>query len=100
MTKKKTKDLKVLAQAFFAHLTLSHDEFGAIGLDCKRPFGNSFVEGDILELLGARPEGADGDWSSAQVAYAYELYQEDLIPFLQNAYLTDKSIRLLLRRKR
>ncbi len=27
-------------------------EFGAPAIDCKRPYGNSYVEGDIAKLLG------------------------------------------------
>lgn len=27
-------------------------EYGSIGLDCKRPFGNSSVEYDIAEIIG------------------------------------------------
>lgn len=49
------QDLMVLAGAFFRELTISNCEYGAIGLDCKRPFGNSDVEGDMLELLECEP---------------------------------------------
>lgn len=45
------EDLKILATAFFKELFISDCEYGAIGIDCKRPFGNSDVEGDILEKL-------------------------------------------------
>lgn len=42
------------------HLTLvknmivswDHCEFGAPAVDCKRPYGNSCVEQDIIEILG------------------------------------------------
>lgn len=81
-------DMAKLATAFFDNLQRDDCEYGAIGVDCKRPFGNSDVEGDILELLGAKPEGDDGDskcWSSGQREYAAELY-DNLIPYLQKKY--------------
>lgn len=81
-------DMAKLATAFFDNLQKDDCEYGAIGVDCKRPFGNSDVEGDILELLGAKPEGDDGDaecWSRAQREYAAGLY-DNLIPYLQGKY--------------
>jgi hypothetical protein len=53
-------DMKTLAQMFFAHLRRDRCEYGGIGIDSKRPFGNSDVEGDILEGIGCKPEGDDG----------------------------------------
>ena len=29
-------------------------EFGSVGLDCKRPFGNGSVHSDMAEILGIR----------------------------------------------
>jgi len=43
--------LEKLADAFFDHLQRDDVEFGGWGVDSKRPFGNSFVEGDIAEIL-------------------------------------------------
>lgn len=83
------QDLKILAKAFFNNLTITTCEFGGIGLDCKRPFGNSDAEGDILEILKWEPEGDDGYdkcYSSTQREYAYSLYHEKLIPFLQTTF--------------
>lgn len=38
-------------------------EFGAPAIDCKRPYGNSYVHGDIAEIIGIplpdRDEGQD-----------------------------------------
>lgn len=31
-------------------------ESGAPAVDCKRPYGNSYVEGDIAEILGIEPD--------------------------------------------
>lgn len=80
-------DLKILAGAFFKELIWDDGcEYGNPGLDCKRPFGNSDVEGDILELLDAEQEGDDGDgpcWSSHQRRYAADLYRRKLIPYLK-----------------
>jgi len=37
-------DLKLLADAFYDNLCYDDScEYGSIGVDCKRPFGNSFV---------------------------------------------------------
>lgn len=35
-------------------------EYGAPEIDPKRPYGNSFVEADIGEILEEEPEGNDG----------------------------------------
>jgi hypothetical protein len=54
-------DMHKLAVAFFANLGRDNCEYGAIGVNCKRPFGNSDVEGDILEIIGEDFDGDDGD---------------------------------------
>lgn len=95
MTREIERDLAKLANAFFEELKISNCEFGAIGVDCKRPFGNSNVEGDILDIIGWEMEGDDGYdtcHSSEQRAYAYELYHEKLIPFLQNEWKAKHEI--------
>jgi hypothetical protein len=79
------KDMEKLATAFFDNLQLDNNEYGGIGVDCKRPFGNSDVEGDILEIIGARPEGEERSWSENQRAYAAALYR-CLIPHLKRKY--------------
>lgn len=79
-------DLEILAQAFFDNLQIDNCEYGGIGVDSKRPFGNSDVEGDILEMIDCEPQGDDGEdacWSSDQREYASRLYREYLIPYLQ-----------------
>ena len=84
----KPDDMLKLEKAFFQNLQRDNCEYGGIGIDCKRPFGNSDVEADILELIGAQPEGDDGDakrWSSAQLAYAQAMYS-GLIDWLQAKY--------------
>lgn len=88
----KARHMEILAQAFFRNLERNDMEYGGIGIDCKRPFGNSDVEGDILEMIGATPEGDDGEdkcWSSAQKKYAASMY-DGLIKYLQAKYLKRK----------
>jgi hypothetical protein len=90
------KDLAKLAQAFFANVERRDDcEYGSIGIDCKRPFGNSDVEGDILTIIGAKMEGDDGQgpcFSSVQRKYAANLYNS-LPVYLTDTYLIDTEIR-------
>ncbi len=86
--KLKKEDMEKLEKAFFNNLRKDNCEYGGIGIDCKRPFGNSDVEGDILELIDATPEGDDGDaecYSSNQRKYAAAMY-EGLIGWLQSKY--------------
>jgi hypothetical protein len=87
MDRDEQKDLKILAKAFFDNLEYDPNcEYGSIGVDCKRPFGNSDVEDDILEMVGCEPEDIEcGDkvWSKAQRQYAESLYCEKLVPYLK-----------------
>lgn len=72
-------DMLKLADAFYKALERDRCEYGGWGIDDKRPFGNSDVEGDILEILGAEMEGDDGHykcWSRHQHQYAASLYDE------------------------
>lgn len=84
--KRDTKaDLKILADAFFKELIFDDGcEYGSPGLDPKRPFGNSFVEGDILDLLEIEPDGED--WTQEQLDYAADLYRVKLVPYLKKFY--------------
>lgn len=80
--------MEILEKAFFDNLQRDNCEYGAIGVDCKRPFGNSDVEADILEMLGIKMEGDEGYgkcWSSGQREYAAALYGH-LIPWLRRKY--------------
>jgi hypothetical protein len=82
------KDMEKLEKAFFKNLQRDDCEYGGIGIDCKRPFGNSDIPGDILDLIGAYPEGDDGEsacWSIKQRAYAVYMY-DNLIVWLKNKY--------------
>lgn len=54
-------------------------EYGAPEIDCKRPYGNSDVAGDIAEILGWKPEGDDGEnecLSSRQRTAARKIHEE------------------------
>lgn len=44
-----------------AYIGWDNCEYGAPAIDCKRPYGNSDVEGDIGEILGIAPAGAPGE---------------------------------------
>ena len=81
------EDLKLLAKAVLDNLEYKNDcEFGSIGIDCKRPFGNSDVEPDMLEIIGWEMEGDDGEdpcYSSKQREYVYKLYTEKLSEFIK-----------------
>jgi len=81
------KDLRKLAEAFFENLVVDDCEFGSIGLDPKRPFGNSSAEIDILEIIEYPPANhcsrCGDEYSEIQYDYARELYFERLIPYLK-----------------
>ena len=86
MQRDKEKDLAILADAFFDNLQIDTCEFGGIGLDCKRPFGNSDVESDMLEMLGAEQEEPEDGWSAEQREYVYGLYHLELMPYLRKRW--------------
>lgn len=85
MPEEREKHLELLADAFFDNLRISKSEYGGIGLDGKRPFGNSDVEGDILEIIGICPDDDDDD----NRVYASELYS-DLIGYLRRKWEAKK----------
>jgi hypothetical protein len=53
-------------------------EFGAPSVDPQRPYGNSSVYDDIAEILGIKPENADGEFSNAQIDLMDKLHKETL----------------------
>lgn len=86
------QDLRKLASAFYENLTIVNIEYGGIGLDPKRPFGNSSVEADILGIIGWDEEGDDGCdtcYTREQRYYARSLYYDHLIPYLRGKHLSD-----------
>ena len=80
------EDIKKLANEYFENIKYHNDcEFGSVGADCKRPFGNSDVEDDILEIIGWEMEGDDGYglcYSSKQRDYAYDLYTKHMVKYI------------------
>ena len=83
-------DLSKLADAFFDNLEIDNCEYGGIGLDSKRPFGNSSVECDMLEIIGIKAEircpNCGYEYSQEQYDYVRDLYHEKLIPFLREQH--------------
>lgn len=94
MEENKEQHLRLLAIAYYETLEFIEPYgAGAPMLDCKRPFGNSGYEADVLEIIEAEPEEEDepgmghGDgnmvWSKRQYEYARELYTVHLTPYLK-----------------
>lgn len=56
-------------------------EYGGLEIDPKKPFGNSYAEGDIAEILGWDAEGNEG-LSERQEERAGLIYKEleEIIP--------------------
>ena len=63
--------IKLLQQAYIGW---EDCETGAPAIDCKRPYGNSYVPGDIAEILGWEL-GEDG-LTDEQEDLAYALHKE------------------------
>lgn len=79
--------LEELADAFFDHLQRSEIEFGGWGVDSKRPFGNSFVEGDMAEILGLEfPEDSNSHEYEEICQFLNDLY-DDLGVYLRYKWL-------------
>lgn len=97
----KNRDLKRLADRIFEELDMINIEYGGIGLDPKKPFGNSDVEADILQILFYDPEDVDDDgtscYSNAQRLYARNLYRNEMIPYLKMRWkeLIDRAVNQL-----
>lgn len=87
MIRKLQDDLRCLGIAFFENIELNMNAcFGSIGLDCKRPFGNSLVESDILDIIGWEEdenyEDENGNDLDDGQKYARDLYYEELLPYV------------------
>ena len=66
-------------------------EYGAPAIDCKRPYGNSDVEGDIAEILGwqlIKDNHGDELLSQEQGSKANELHNDllEIIPQIIKEY--------------
>ncbi|MFA6199178.1 MAG: hypothetical protein WC679_02065 [Bacteroidales bacterium] len=52
-------------------------EFGAPSIDPKRPYGNSWVLGDMADILGiSYDDDSDNPFTEEQESYLYELHYE------------------------
>ncbi|MHA2062845.1 MAG: hypothetical protein ACXABY_00450 [Candidatus Thorarchaeota archaeon] len=79
-------DLENLAVAFYDNLSLLLDGEGwGIGVDSKRPFGNSHVESDIFRICNIEPEGKNHFYTPDQMRYARDLWV-DLPGFLRDKF--------------
>lgn len=89
--------LAALADAFYQNLEReTHCEYGGWGLDDKRPFGNSSVNWDILEICGIDYE-EQGKLDEAGIIdefhdYAGDLY-DDLGAYLRAEWARFKTIK-------
>lgn len=81
----KTEHLELLKRAF---VSWSHGEYGAPAIDCKRPYGNSYVEGDIAEIFGWKYDEEEG-LTEEQEAKARIIHEETKTA-LQIALATQK----------
>ena len=60
-----------------AYIEWDDCEFGAPCIDPKRPYGNSWVYGDIAEILNIQyDEDADEPFTEEQESYFLELHEE------------------------
>jgi len=85
-------DTRNLANVVVANLRRTSEGFGGIELDSKKPFGNSAVEADILELIGWAPvdEDTDRDLYRQQQSYARDVYDR-VLPFIQTRWATQNQ---------
>ena len=61
-----------------AYLRWEDCEFGAPAIDPKRPYGNSYVYGDIAEILNIKPQGEDNSFTDEQQETMLQLHKETL----------------------
>jgi hypothetical protein len=66
-------------------------EYGAPAIDCKRPYGNSDVVGDIAQILGwPRPDGDDWDWPGPEASERARKLHEETATVLQIILITGR----------
>lgn len=70
-----TEDLITLLRNSCVCDRLTDCEYGAAEIDPKRPYGNSYVAGDIAELLGWEFDPDDG-LTHEQADAAYEIHSQ------------------------
>jgi hypothetical protein len=104
MIRKLEDDLHCLGVAFFENIELNTNScFGSIGLDCKRPFGNSCVEDDILDIIGWEEDETYEDENYNDLedgrAYARDLFYEELVMQWMTSFRHDTIKLTVLKRK-
>ena len=58
-----------------------HGEWGYVGLDCKRPFGNGDLVGDMATILGVDPVAPDDEeehWPPGTSDKMVKMFKEEL----------------------
>lgn len=58
-----------------AYVRWENSETGAPAIDSKRPYGNSYVPGDVADILGWKIEDEDGELTVQQYDKAMELHK-------------------------
>lgn len=82
------KDMANLADAFYDNLQReAYCEYGGWGLDDKRPFGSSYVLGDIAEIIGLQLPDEEGTARYEAEVYCHGLY-DDLGAYLKMKWKT------------
>ena len=70
----KEEHIKLLTEAYVSWFDC---EFGAPAIDCKRPYGNSYVLGDINEILNIGQYNEDeGEFSRADEELMIKFHEE------------------------
>jgi hypothetical protein len=82
----RNSDIKKIADAVVANLGFIDAEFGGIGIDCKRPFGNSMAWFDLFEIIGLEPDREDGDYSEEWFDYVSDIYRREVLPYIQKRW--------------
>jgi hypothetical protein len=60
-----------------AYIGWNDCEFGAPSIDCKRPYGNSDVYGDMAKILGIKPTGDEYEpFTNEQLSYMNKTHNE------------------------
>lgn len=71
-----TADHIKLIRAFYVEDRHFEAETGAPYIDPKRPYGNSFVYGDVVDLLKLGEADDDGEYDEELIERAREIHEE------------------------
>jgi hypothetical protein len=87
----KEDHIELLANEVVKNLqVLNGGEATYIGLDFKRPFGNSDYVKDLCNIIKLKP-AKDGDFTDAQEDYAISLYEKSVIPYIKKRFKKSKG---------